>query len=278
MQDFDVDINIRGTLMHRGKGFWSGKHLTEKHRTNISKSLEGHRQSSETRAKNSKAHTGKIYSQETRQKMSESHKDQVPWNKGKRTPPEVIAKLSAAHIGKVMSAETRAKMSENCSMRRPEIRAKVSAATKGRPLTQEHRTKISNSKKGKPRPDIVGNKNPVWNGGTSFEPYCPRFNEEFKNRVRAFFRFRCIKCGKTQEENGKKLHVHHVNYKKEACCDEDIPKYFAPLCSSCHPRTNKDREKWQKEFTEIIEVQFGGKCYLTRGEQVAAGGRYNGNI
>lgn len=117
-----------------------------------------------------------------------------------------------------------------------------------------------------------GHLSPSWKGGLSFEPYCPRFNNEFRDCVRAFFGFKCVLCGKTQKENGRRLCVHHVNYKNEACCDEDIPKYFLLLCNSDHNRTNHNREKWQKRFTRIIEKRFKGKCFLHKKEQLTAYG------
>jgi hypothetical protein len=117
----------------------------------------------------------------------------------------------------------------------------------------------------------IGENHPNWRGGVSFEPYCPKFNNEFKERVRVFFNNLCILCGKTEKENGRKLIVHHVNYKKEACCDEDIPRYFVILCTSCHGKTNSanEREKYQKQFEKMIEKRFGGKSYFHKKEQLS---------
>jgi hypothetical protein len=117
----------------------------------------------------------------------------------------------------------------------------------------------------------IGEKHHNWRGGVSFEPYCSKFNNEFKERVRTFFNNVCILCGKTEQENGKKLIVHHVNYKKEACCDEDIPRVFVILCASCHGKTNsvKGREKYQKQFEKMIEKRFGGRSYFHKKEQLS---------
>jgi len=116
---------------------------------------------------------------------------------------------------------------------------------------------------------VKGDKNPLWRGGVSFEPYCPKFNNEFRSRVRTYFEYKCLLCGKSQKENGKKLCVHHVNYKKEACCDEDIPRYFVTLCVSCHAKTNNNREKYQKQFEKMIEKRFGGKSFFHKKEQLS---------
>lgn len=107
----------------------------------------------------------------------------------------------------------------------------------------------------------TGEKSTTWKGGISFEPYCPKFNNEFKERVRAFFGYRCVECGSPQ--NGVKLPIHHVNFNKNACCDGTLP-LFVPLCPSCHSKTNHNRPYWQEHFTQIINETFGGKCYLPK--------------
>jgi hypothetical protein len=107
---------------------------------------------------------------------------------------------------------------------------------------------------------------PGWKGGISFEPYCPKFNNEFKQRVRAFFDFQCLMCGKPQEENGNALHVHHVNYDKTACCDGK-PVHFAALCCRHHSKTSHgDRQRWANMLHIVIEEVYGGRSYLTKEE------------
>lgn len=58
---------------------------------------------------------------------------------------------------------------------------------------------------------IRGEKTSNWKGGTSFEPYCAKFNDEFKEYIRDKFGRICFLCGKTEEDNDRKLDVHHVN-------------------------------------------------------------------
>ncbi len=105
-----------------------------------------------------------------------------------------------------------------------------------------------------------GEKASAWRGGVSFEPYCPKFNVEFRSRVRAFFNYRCVVCGLTEEENGKHLSVHHINYNKKACCDNS-PKLFAALCHSCHSKTNHNRDEWNRYLNDLIISEYGGRCY-----------------
>jgi hypothetical protein len=108
-----------------------------------------------------------------------------------------------------------------------------------------------------------GENHPKWLGGVSFAPYCQKFNEEFKNRVRAFFGYKCAEC--EVEQNGTAHHVHHVNFDKMSCCNGTEP-LFVPLCVSCHGRTQKNRDYWETHFTDLIKVKYGGKCYFTKEE------------
>lgn len=116
----------------------------------------------------------------------------------------------------------------------------------------------------------------AWKGGISFEPYCLKFNYRFKERVREFFGRKCVECGKYESVNkyetttekrkcGIKLHVHHVNYNKYACCDTSKP-LFVTLCHSCHSKTNSKRRNYEKLYTDLIINKYGGKCYFTEEE------------
>lgn len=113
----------------------------------------------------------------------------------------------------------------------------------------------------------TGENHPNWKGGISFQPYCQLFNTDFKTRVRVFFDNKCVECGKTNKENCKNLCVHHVNYEKSACCD-DVEPLFVSLCSSCHSKTNTNREYWEEKFTNLIMEKYNGKCYYTKEEMV----------
>jgi hypothetical protein len=143
------------------------------------------------------------------------------------------------------------------------------ANNKGIPMSEQQKIKLSESRKQlfinhpELREKMRGENNPLWKGGIAFQPYCPKFNSEFKEQVRNFFNNCCIECGTPQ--NGKKLHVHHVNFNKMSCCN-GTPPLFVPLCTSCHGRTQKDRPKWERHFTEMITMYYQGKCYFTKEE------------
>ena len=64
---------------------------------------------------------------------------------------------------------------------------------KGIPRTPEVRAKIKASM---PR----GENHPGWKGGISNAPYCEKFNDDLRERIRAFFNYECFMCGKTKEE------------------------------------------------------------------------------
>lgn len=222
---------------------------------------------------------------EARERLSAAMKGKTPWNKGIPRTDEEKKKISEGHKGKHPSEETRKKLSAVLRERLSDpknhpmygVRGEESPNF-GRVVSPETRKKISLSNIGKKR-DVpketqerlvlirrelsLGENNPQWKGGISFEPYCPKFNNEFKERVRAFFGYYCIECGSMQ--NGTKLHVHHINFNKKACCDSSIP-LFVPLCHSCHGKTQKNRPYWVQHFTDLINQYYGGKCYLSKDE------------
>lgn len=92
--------------------------------------------------------------------------------------------------------------------------------------------------------DIIGENSHLWKGGVSFEPYCHKFNKRFKESIREKFGRVCFLCPTTEEENGRKLNVHHVNYNKDCLCD-DSECEFVPLCDSCHSKTNHNQDYWE---------------------------------
>ena len=113
----------------------------------------------------------------------------------------------------------------------------------------------------------TGELNPNWKGGISFEPYCEKFDDDLKERVREFFGRCCYVCGKNEKDNGRKLDVHHVTYNKDTCCDNSKP-LFVPLCKICHNKTLADREYWEEFFTISLEYLTNGKCFYSKEEMI----------
>lgn len=110
----------------------------------------------------------------------------------------------------------------------------------------------------------TGEKCPAYQGGISFLPYCEKFDNDLKERVRDFFDRKCYICGKNEADNGRKLDVHHVNYNKMVCCN-DVKPLFVPLCISCHAKTSGDREYWEEFFTVRLEYLTDGQCFYQKG-------------
>ena len=203
---------------------------------------------------------GSHRSEEMIKKMAESKRGSLHPNFGKHLSEETRQKISFANkLRPPLSEQSRIKRSISLKkvVHTPEWNANVGASKKGFNMTEEQKKKIRNTLAGK----YCGDKNGNWKGGISFEPYCPKFNREFKERVRAFFGYKCVECGTPQ--NGEKLSVHHVNFNKKTCCDNSIP-LFVTLCRNCHMKTNHNRPYWEQHFTSLINDKYGGKCYLPR--------------
>ena len=194
--------------------------------------------------------------EETRQKMSEARKGRFGGE-------------NAYWFGKHLTEETRRKLSEANKGRfdgekNPMFGIHLIGEKNhfcGKHHLEKSRQKMSEARKGR----FGGEKSPTWKGGISFEPYCPKFNKDFKERVRILFDRKCFECNMSEEENGKKLSVHHVNYDKMMCCD-DTPPLFVPLCQSCHTKTNNNRVEWEAHFIEKLMAEKNGKCYFTKDE------------
>jgi hypothetical protein len=221
---------------------------------NIMAPRSGWTHTTEARQRISAAFKGKPLSPEHRRKIGES-------NKGKVISEEQRGKISAALKGR-HPTETALKNMRLAHMGKPQTeqkRRKVSEARKGIVFTEDHKRKLREARIGR----FGGDKHPNWQGGISFEPYCVKFNDEFKERVRGFFNHRCVECGTPQ--NGSKLLIHHVNFDKKTCCNDNKP-LFVPPCRSCHSKTNFNRDYWQDRYTRLINEQNGGMCYLPKPE------------
>jgi hypothetical protein len=264
----------------------------------------------EVRDKISASQIGKVVSEETRRKISDSRKNekvvlecptchktfemsQCEFDRGGKycsrkcmfESEEWRKLISESKIGRVDSEETRRKKSLSHIGERN--------YNYGKNISEESRKKMSESKKGLYALD----RHPNWKGGVSFEPYCERFNDSLKERVRMFFGNMCAICAKSEHENGKKLSVHHVYAEKKACCEDaienmdqlrellpiDIARFgepefseeelvrirmMVPLCVSCHGRmTNRQfEEEHIKYLDDLIMTKYGGKCYYTEDE------------
>ena len=100
----------------------------------------------------------------------------------------------------------------------------------GRKHTEEAKKKISIANKHE--------KNSNWQGGISLDKYCPKFSPKVRESIREEFNRKCFLCGKEENDNGRKLDVHHIDYNREQGCNGHSWKLI-PLCMSCHSKISK---------------------------------------
>jgi len=93
----------------------------------------------------------------------------------------------------------------------------------------------------------LGDKNVMWNNGSSFELYSLGWTKTFKEQIRYRDDYKCQICGKSEIEQGYKLHVHHIDYDKKNLKEINL----ISLCNSCHSKTNFNRDYWKKYFNNL---------------------------
>ena len=91
-----------------------------------------------------------------------------------------------------------------------------------------------------------GDKNPSWLGGIIDQKYCYKFNKTCRESNRNKYDRKCFICGKNEEDNGRKLSVHHVDMNNNQGCNSDWK--LVPLCQSCHVRAHNDLWEGRLEY------------------------------
>ena len=190
------------------------------------------------------ANLGKRHSKETKQKISESKKGTPAWNKGKATPATVKKK------------QRDAKLKNPNRYWLGKSRKEEDKYWLGKKRPYDTVLKLTEKKLGG-----------FWYGNVRYpdpNPYCERFTESLRERVRAFFGYKCVECGATNTD--WKLDVHHIHYNKKTCCDGS-PHDMIPLCHSCHMKSNNNRDYWEKHYTTLLySLSPTGKCFFTKEE------------
>jgi len=125
-------------------------------------------------------------------------------------------------------------------MKRPEIKAKVS-----KKVSKSIRAKWKNEEY---RKKLSGKNANLWKGGISPKPYEIEFNNELKEQIRERDNHTCQECGFNQEQLGRKLDVHHINFNKK----NNPPNNLISLCRSCHTQTQFNRQNWTNYFQNKI--------------------------
>ena len=182
---------------------------------------------------------------------------------GKWCPKCATIKNAIKAKGKHFSPDTEFKVGHPPTMgafkigfRHPkEILDRISRTLKGKHINPETEFKLGQHispetefKKGDSR--LMGENNPNWHGGKSFEIYPQEFNDELKEKIRARDNWTCQECHMTQDELGYTLHVHHIDYEKHNNIEENL----ISLCKSCHSKTNVwNREDWTKYYKDKLK-------------------------
>lgn len=94
-----------------------------------------------------------------------------------------------------------------------------------------------------------------WQGGISFEKYTQDFNNQLKNQIRKRDNQICMNCGIHREKLKEALNIHHINYDKKLCIEQNL----ISLCSPCHGLTNMNRNHWTKFFQSLLAERYGYK-------------------
>jgi len=210
------------------------KHPSEEHKHKISETQKGKKLSEEHKYKISESHKGKKHSENTKRKLSELLKGENNPLYGKHHSEETKRKMSEAKKGKKLSKETKRKMSKSHKGKNHHFY--------GKKHSEEHIRKISEN-----HVDVSGENNPQWKGGVSFEPYCPKFNDKLKEKIRNEYDRKCQICGKDETDNITKtnkirrLDIHHIDLDKEQGCNGKKWNLI-PLCVNCHSKLHRNKE------------------------------------
>ena len=132
----------------------------------------------------------------------------------------------------------------------PEYRAKAELINVDKIRSKEFRTKISVSwtpeRRAEQSRNMTGNNHFNWIDGRSYEPYPAEFSEKLKRQIRERDGYICQACGISQDELGKTLAIHHIDYNKH----NNNPNNLITLCQSCNNKANHNREYWIEYFEE----------------------------
>ena len=97
-----------------------------------------------------------------------------------------------------------------------------------------------------------GKNHPNYINGNFLSDYSSNFTKELKQKIRCRNNYKCQICNKNEKkevkETGKILGVHHIDYNKINCKENNL----ISLCVSCHVKTNYNRDYWYAYFTYIM--------------------------
>ena len=92
-----------------------------------------------------------------------------------------------------------------------------------------------------------------WESYAKENPYCEKFNKSCREKNRNKYNRECFICGKDEENNGKKLSVHHIDMNKNQGCNDNQWK-LVPLCISCHGKTHN--KIWENRLKYLLKGEI----------------------
>jgi hypothetical protein len=203
-----------------------------------------------------KGKTG-VYSDETRRRMGES-------KKGKPLSKERKEEISKSSTGRTHTEEAREKIRQSklgernpmygkCGELSPRYKVKVSDITRKR--MSDSAKKIGKREEIKLQRSVCkrGEKSSNWKGGTSFIPYCFKFDRKRKKAVIDFFGGLCICSGERQYH--KKLSVHHIDHDKEQGCNGK-PFNLVPMNDSHHAKEGHAQDEYKAYINKTLREGF----------------------
>lgn len=225
----------------------TGKKRTDEYKRKSSESRKGIPMKDETKKKISLVTKGKPKSEETKQKIRENHVGMLGCHHTEEHKERQRLKMRGIN---------NVRFGTHLSLTHKQLVSKAQKGRKRLPRTYEYRMKLCEC-------GIGG----FWYGNVRYYDkvkYCERFDEPFKERVRAYWDHICFECGTPQ--NGTKLSIHHIHYDKQMCCNGS-PEDVIPLCQSCHSITLRNRDYWEGYFVDLLYMYNpDGKCFFTEFE------------
>ena len=110
---------------------------------------------------------------------------------------------------------------------------------------------IENGKKYRGR--FTGKKSWSYIHGKGYEPYTSKFTQKLKDQIRKRDNYKCQNCNITEKEHleryDKVLDIHHIDYNKQNCNEENL----ISLCRPCNIKANTNRKYWQECFRKEIK-------------------------
>ena len=175
-----------------------------------------------------KRNLGHIHSETTKKKMGKTRNRL--YQEGKLFSEKTRQKMRERMTGSKLSKETKRRLKKN--------NAHYWKGKKRPPFTDEWKRKI--------REANLGEKNGMWKGGMSFEPYSLEWTNALKRSIRERDNYICQLTGQYGNT------VHHIDYDKKNC----DPKNLITLSISSNSKVNKNRKYWTKYFQGLIKLKY----------------------